>query len=50
MFILMSNYIIVGGGVSAASIVYQLYSLPNFKGKVLLIESGEVGRGNKTEY
>lgn len=46
----MSSLIIVGGGISAASVVYHLYCIPNFIGKVTLIESGEIGRGNKTEF
>jgi glycine/D-amino acid oxidase-like deaminating enzyme len=46
----MYSVIIVGGGVSAASVVYHLYSIPNFKSRVLLLESGEIGRGNKLEF
>ena len=46
------SIVIVGGGVAAASVVYHLYSNKNFKGKVILQESGLIGKGvdsnNKT--
>jgi glycine/D-amino acid oxidase-like deaminating enzyme len=46
----MYSLVIVGGGVAAASVVYHLYSLPNFKGKVLLVESGECGKGDNRDF
>ena len=41
----MFSVIIVGGGVAGASAAYHLINTPNFKGKILLIEAGEIGRG-----
>jgi glycine/D-amino acid oxidase-like deaminating enzyme len=46
----MYSIVIVGGGVAAASVVYHLYSLPNFKGKVILLESGVLGEGVKQNF
>ena len=41
----MFSVAIVGGGVAGASTAYYLLNTQNYKGKVILIESGEIGRG-----
>jgi glycine/D-amino acid oxidase-like deaminating enzyme len=44
------NIVIIGGGITGASVAYHLYSLEFFKGKVILLESGTIGEGNNTEF
>jgi len=46
----MYSIVIVGGGTAAASVAYHLHSIPNFSGKVLLLESGEIGKGDNREF
>jgi len=39
------SIIIIGGGLTGASVAYHLYSLKDFKGKVILLEAGVIGEG-----
>ena len=46
----MYDIAIIGGGVAGASVAYHLYSIPDFRGKVIILESGIIGKGVDTTY